>query len=60
MPGLRNGSIPILYRHKAITNWILDSLNEQEVKHRANWSKGSMQMLKIYANFMDDEINQRF
>lgn len=46
-------------RHKAITSWILDGLNEQEVKHRAGWSRGSMQMLKIYANFTDNEINDR-
>jgi hypothetical protein len=41
----------------AITNWILDCLNEQEIKHRAGWSRGSTQMFKIYANFTDKEIN---
>ena len=26
---------------------------------RAGWSRGSMQMLKIYANFTDEEINNK-
>lgn len=50
---------PHSFRHLAITNWILDGLNEQEIKHRAGWSKGSTQMFKIYANFSDQEINDR-
>ena len=41
----------------AITNWILYGLNEQEIKHRVGWSRGSTQMFKIYANFTDHEIN---
>ncbi len=32
------GVNPHSFRLKAITNWILDGLNEQEVKHRAGWS----------------------
>lgn len=50
---------PHTFRHLAITNWILDGLNEQEIKHRAGWSRGSTQMFKIYANFTDNEINDR-
>jgi hypothetical protein len=46
-------------RHLAITNWILDGYSEQEIKHRAGWSKGSTQMFKIYGNFTDQEINDR-
>lgn len=38
---------------------MLDRLSEQEIKHRAGWSKGSNQMLKIYANFTDGEINDQ-
>lgn len=57
--GIKKRVNPHSFRHKAITSWILDGLNEQEVKHRAGWSKGSMQMLKIYANFTDDEINNK-
>ena len=57
--GVKKRVNPHSFRHKAITSWILDGLNEQEVKHRAGWSKGSMQMLKIYANFTDDEINNK-
>lgn len=49
---------PHSFRHKAITTWVLDKLSEQEIKHRAGWSKGSNQMFKIYANFTDAEINQ--
>ncbi len=50
---------PHSFRHKAITSWVLDRLSEQEIKHRAGWSKGSNQMLKIYANFTDNEINDQ-
>jgi len=57
--GIKKRINPHSFRHKAITTWILDGLNEQEVKHRAGWSRGSMQMFKIYANFTDDEINQK-
>jgi integrase/recombinase XerD len=57
--GIKKRVNPHSFRHKAITSWILDGLNEQEVKHRAGWSRGSMQMLKIYANFTDNEINER-
>jgi integrase/recombinase XerD len=55
--GIKKNVHPHLLRHTAITNWILDGLNEQEVKHRAGWSRGSTQMFKIYANFTDKEIN---
>ncbi len=57
--GVKKRVNPHSFRHKAITSWILDGLNEQEVKHRAGWSRGSMQMMKIYANFTDNEINDR-
>lgn len=55
--GIKKRVNPHSFRHKAITSWILDGLNDQQVKHRAGWSKGSMQMLRIYANFTDDEMN---
>jgi integrase/recombinase XerD len=55
--GIKKHIYPHLLRHTAITNWILDGLNEQEIKHRAGWSRGSNQMLKTYANFTDLEIN---
>lgn len=50
---------PHSLRHKAITTWLLDGCTEAEVKHRACWSKGSQQMLKIYANFTDGEMNDK-
>jgi uncharacterized OB-fold protein len=40
-------------------NWILYGLNEQEIKHRAGWSRGSAQMLRVYANYTDQEINDK-
>ncbi|WP_440948468.1 tyrosine-type recombinase/integrase [Methanosarcina sp. T3] len=57
--GIKKPVNPHSFRHLAITNWILDGYNEQEVKHRAGWSKGSQQMLRIYANFTDEEMNDR-
>ena len=55
--GIKKHVYPHLLWHTAITNWILDGLNEQEIKHRVGWSRGSTQMFKIYANFTDHEIN---
>ncbi len=55
--GIKKNVYPHLLRHTAITNWILDGLNEQEIKHRVGWSRGSTKMFKIYANFTDHEIN---
>lgn len=57
--GIKKRVTPHSLRHRAITSWILDGLNEQEIKHRAGWSKGSQQMLKIYANFTDAEMNDK-
>jgi integrase len=57
--GIKKRVNPHSFRHLAITHWILDGYNEQEIKHRAGWSKGSNQMFKIYANFTDQEINDR-
>lgn len=57
--GIKKPVNPHSFRHLAITHWILDGYNEQEIKHRAGWSKGSNQMFKIYANFTDQEINDR-
>jgi len=48
---------PYLLRHGAVTNWVLDDFNEQQIKHRAGWSKGSTRLLKVYANFTDQQIN---
>jgi integrase len=55
--GIKKRVNPHSFRHLAITHWILDGYNEQEIKHRAGWSKGSNQMFKIYGNFTDQEIN---
>jgi integrase/recombinase XerD len=55
--GIKKRVNPHSFRHKVITSWILDGLYEQEVKHQAGWSRSSMQMLRIYANFTDEEIN---
>jgi hypothetical protein len=57
--GIKKRVNPHSFRHLAITHWILDGYNEQEIKHRAGWSKGSTQMFKVYANFTDQEINDR-
>lgn len=57
--GISKKVTPHSLRHKAITNWILDGLSEQEVKHRAGWSRGSNQMLEIYGNFTDQEMHEQ-
>ena len=57
--GIKKRINPHSLRHRAITTWLLDGCTEQEVKHRAGWSKGSQQMLKIYANFTDAEMNDK-
>jgi integrase len=57
--GVSRNVHPHSFRHRAITSWVLDKLSEQEIKHRAGWSKGSNQMFKVYANFTDDEMNKQ-
>ncbi len=57
--GIKKRVNPHSFRHMAITHWIYDDLNEQEIKHRAGWSKGSTRMFKVYANFTDKEMNDR-
>jgi integrase len=57
--GIKKRVHPHGFRHMAVTHWILDGYNEQEIKHRAGWSKGSTRMFKIYGNFTDQEINDR-
>jgi len=57
--GIKKRVHPHCFRHLAVTNWILDGYNEQEIKHRAGWSKGSTRMFKIYGNFTDQQINDR-
>lgn len=57
LAGIKKRVHPHGFRHMAVTHWILDGYNEQEIKHRAGWSKGSTRMFKIYGNFTDQEIN---
>ncbi len=57
--GIKKRVHPHGFRHMAVTQWILNGYNEQEIKHRAGWSKGSTRMFKVYANFTDQEINDR-
>jgi integrase len=59
LAGIKKRVHPHGFRHMAVTHWILDGYNEQEIKHRAGWSKGSTRMFKIYGNFTDQEINDR-
>jgi len=55
--GIQKRLNPHSFRHLAVTSWIFDGLSEQEIKHRAGWSKGSTRMFNVYANFTDDQIN---
>lgn len=56
--GVNKPMNPHALRHTAITSWILDDLNDQAVKHRAAWARGSNQMMEIYANFADKQMNE--
>jgi len=57
--GVKKRVNPHSFRHAAVTSWILTGLNEQEVKHRAGWAKGSSQMFNVYANFSDMQMSDR-
>ncbi len=56
--GVKKRIHPHLFRHTAITGWILEKFTEQEVKHRAGWSKSNRRMFDVYGNFTDQEINK--
>lgn len=45
--GIKKPVNPHSFRHLAITNWILDGLNEQEIKYRAGWSIVNVNVSKI-------------
>lgn len=57
--GIKRRIHPHLFRHKAITEWILEGQNEQIINHRAGWTKSSSQMYRVYGNFTDKEINDK-
>lgn len=57
--GIKRRIHPHLFRHKAITGWILEGQNEQIINHRAGWTKSSNQMYKVYGNFTDQEMNDK-
>jgi hypothetical protein len=48
---------PHLFKHKAVTSWILDGLSEQQINHRAGWAPSSKQIIVTYGNFTDQEMN---
>jgi integrase len=55
--GTKKDLHPHLFKHKAVTDWILDGLTEQQINHRAGWSPASKQMIITYGNFTDQEMN---
>lgn len=55
--GMKKNLHPHLFKHKAVTSWILDGLTEQQINHRAGWAPASKQMITIYGNFTDQEMN---
>lgn len=55
--GIKKRIHPHLFRHTAITGWILEKFSEQEIKHRAGWSKSNRRMFEVYGNFTDHEMN---
>ena len=54
-PGRAN---PHRFRKTAISQWVRDRLSEQEIKHRAGWTKDSQQM-RVYAPITDEEFNDQ-
>lgn len=56
--GIKKRVNPHSFRHFAIISWILDGLTEQEIKHRAGWSRGSTRIFEVYANYTDRQINE--
>jgi Site-specific recombinase XerC len=57
--GIKKHLHPHLFRHKAVTDWTLDGLTEQQICHRAGWTPASKQMINVYGNFTDAEMNDR-
>jgi site-specific recombinase XerD len=55
--GCKKHIYPHMMRHYAVTAWILDGLHEQAINHRAGWVRDSKQMMKVYGNFADADMN---
>lgn len=49
---------PHMLRHYAVTNWILDGLPEQIIKHRAGWGADSKELSR-YGNWTDEDLNKQ-
>lgn len=46
------------FRKSAISNWIREGLSEQEIKHRAFWTKDSQQF-DTYSGVTNEELNEK-
>jgi len=55
----RDRANPHNFRHTAITRWIKEGLSDQEIKHRAFWSKNSDRLFKVYSHVEEGEMNDQ-
>lgn len=54
--GLKKRLFFHLFRHQKVTDMILKGFNDQQIKFQAGWSPDSDRMLKVYGNFLDEDM----
>jgi integrase/recombinase XerD len=54
--GIKKKINPHIFKHRAVSKWILERFSDQEIKHRATWSLDS-RMMKVYGHFTSEDIN---
>lgn len=54
--GIKKKVNPHMFKHRAVSKWILERFSDQEIKHRATWAMDS-RMMAIYGHFTSEDIN---
>ena len=54
--GIKKKINPHMFKHRAVSKWILERFSDQEIKHRATWAQDS-RMMTIYGHFTSEDIN---
>lgn len=54
--GIKKKINPHMFKHRAVSKWILERFSDQEIKHRARWAMDS-RMMAIYGHFTSEDIN---
>lgn len=55
--GIKKPINPHIFKHRAVSKWILEGFSDQEIKHRGTWAQDS-RMMRVYGHFTSEDINK--